>query len=81
MKNKLIYAVLILVIGVMIFIQMSNQSSLAKDKIIWEYKTIYASANSGVGEFNKAGDEGWELVTIQQVNENYGYYIFKRSKK
>lgn len=81
MKNKLIYVLMVFAFGIVVFVQAFYHNVNAKDRKLWEYKTVYASVQSEFNQVNEAGQDGWELVAVQPVNEIRGYYIFKRAKE
>lgn len=45
----------------------------------FEYKGIYIKQLTNIDDFNKAGEDGWELVSMIPAYANNGYKgIFKR---
>lgn len=47
----------------------------------FEYKGVYIKQLTNIDEFNKVGEDGWELVSLVPAYTNSGYKgIFKREK-
>lgn len=47
----------------------------------FEYKGVYIKKLTDIDEFDKVGEEGWELVSVVPAYINNGYKaIFKREK-
>lgn len=45
----------------------------------WNYKTVTIKCINDVCDFNKEGNDGWELISILPLGNGYGYKgVFKR---
>lgn len=45
----------------------------------WNYKTVTIKRINDICDFNKEGEDGWELISILPLDNGYGYKgIFKR---
>lgn len=84
MKNKFTYAVLLILVVFFGLAKVFNENVTAKDKVVWEYKAISATAANQdyVSDLNKLGAEGWELAAIQSESGDWTshYCVFKRLK-
>jgi FMN phosphatase YigB (HAD superfamily) len=61
-----------------------NQEILTKpsaNNASYEYRTIISPWPDAMDELKKLGHEGWELVSVVHVEENYVYCYLKRVKK
>lgn len=54
----------------------------SSSKIVWEYKILYLNdGQDNVRTLNELGAQGWELVTVNDVNSALnGIYFFKRAR-
>lgn len=54
----------------------------SSSKMVWEYKILYLNdGQDNVRTLNELGAQGWELVTINDVNSALnGSYFFKRAR-
>lgn len=84
MKNKFGYAILVILIVFFGLVNVFNENVAAKDKAVWEYKAIPATAANQDyhSDLNKLGAEGWELAAIQPATADgsISYCVFKRQK-
>jgi hypothetical protein len=45
----------------------------------WNYKTVTIKRINDICDFNKEGEDGWELISILPLDNGYGYKgVFKR---
>ena len=48
----------------------------------WEYTSMLIDAPASKDMLNAMGDDGWELVTVQQGRQTHQLlYVFKRPKQ
>jgi hypothetical protein len=73
----------VLLVGYCIWTVLSNIYKRLFGEIKWEYLIIPLSISGGddiIIEINKYGEQGWEMITVEKLNENTRYH-FKRRKK
>ena len=88
MRNKICVA-LILVAALSVFgWTVQGQRQRPSSPPAWEYKVVYVPGARKMAEetLNKMGEQGWELITFQQINQEgvtigAGNFYFKRLKQ
>ena len=87
MKWKTLAFVLALVVSSIWVIGWTAHSQETAPKRTWEYKVVYSTApehRNDPNNFDKLGEQGWELVAVDQNLQNgtsySSIYYFKRPK-
>lgn len=54
----------------------AKKQTQERTQIQWEYQVVHTDDNQSIAPFNKLGNEGWELVSVDG-----GWGFFKRQKR
>ena len=74
-KVKIIVVVLILAVVVVGILFAQN---VPAGNLRWEYRSVGTNGGPNIGELNRLGTEGWEVVSNWTSNNGYGLVLKRR---